>query len=322
MIDSTRPLPSWLLTELKRPPQTGRHQWFFRTALKLLRYRDKYVTMDLLESAATRVGRYVPVRELREAVRNAERRIQGGSLRKLQQEGLRWPKPNLDEIDGIVRSEPWHHELWDLSPERVSSEQRHTEAVIDVLYPGNPLLCCGLDSWRFATRRREVWRGRLHTLPLIVPNPMRAVWGRTDDGQGHWSQHALSNTGPRHLLVIEFDFTQVAGDGLTATIWAPLISGWEQVGITVADACAALLIHLSKTAPLVLIVNSGGKSLHGWFPCQGTDERRLQRWMRRAVQLGACQSTWCRSQFVRIPDGTRSRSGHRQAIEYFNPKVL
>src|SRR5260221_1977677 len=188
MIDSTRPLPSWLLTELKRPPQTGRHQWFFRTALKLLRYRDKYVTMDLLESAATRVGRYVPVRELREAVRNAERRIQGGPLRKLQQEGLRSPNPNLDEIDGIVRSEPWHHELWDLSPERVSSEQRHTEAVIDVLYPGNPLLCCGLDSWRFATRRREVWRRRVHSVSLTVANPKCALVGRSEDGSGHSSQ--------------------------------------------------------------------------------------------------------------------------------------
>ena len=269
-----------------------------------------------------RVGRYVPVRELREAVRNAGHRIQGGSLQKLQQERLRWPKPNLDEIDGVVRSGHRHGELWDLSPERLSVEQRHTETVIDLLYPGNPLLCCGLESWRFATRRREVWRGRLHTLPLIVPNPMRVVWGRTDDGQGRWSQHALSNTGPRRFLVVEFDFTKVAYDGLAPTIWAPLIRGWEQVGITVADACAGLLMHLAKTGPLGLIVNSGGKSLHGWFPCQGTDERRLRRWMRRAVRLGACQSTWCRSQFVRIPDGTRSHSGYRQVIEYFNPNVL
>jgi hypothetical protein len=317
-------LPGWLLSELEHPPKVQRHQWLFRTALKLLRYRDAYATLGLLAGAATCVGRHVPARELKEAVRDAARwRIVQGSavtsVQKLQQE-MRWPA-NFEEIAGIVRNGPKHHDLWELSPEKLSIERRHTERIIDQLFPENSLLCCGLQSWEFATRRREVWRGRLHTLPFIVPNSMTSVWGRTDDGQGHKSEHTLSNTGPRQHLVVEFDFAEFASDGVSRTVWAPLVRNWKQVGFTVADACTALLIHLGRSAPLALIVNSGGKSLHGWFPCRDTDEYKLRNWMRCAVRIGACTSTWCRSQFVRMPDGTRE-NGYRQAIEYFNPTLV
>ena len=169
MTDSTRPLPPWLLTELKHPPQTGRHQWLFRTAIKLLRYRDCYPTLELLSGAAKHMGRHVPAREVREAVKDAVRwsPSRSGSLtpsEKLNQAELCWPEPDLVEIDSIVRRGPRHRHLRDLSPEKLSIEQRHTETVIDLLYPGNPLLCCGRESWLFATRRREVWRSHLHRL--------------------------------------------------------------------------------------------------------------------------------------------------------------
>ena len=40
-----------------------------------------------------------------------------------------------------------------------------------------------------------------------------------------------------------------------------------------------------------------------------------------AVSLGADRATWTRSQFVRMPDGTRD-NGNRQAVYFFNPEVL
>lgn len=43
--------------------------------------------------------------------------------------------------------------------------------------------------------------------------------------------------------------------------------------------------------------------------------------MRYAVSLGADHATWTRSQFVRLPDGTRD-NGHRQAVYYFAPGVI
>jgi hypothetical protein len=87
------------------------------------------------------------------------------------------------------------------------------------------------------------------------------------------------------------------------------------------DEQAAVLLHLAQQAPLAVAVHSGRKSIHGWFYCAGQAEDKLHRFMEYAVSLGADRATWTRSQFVRMPDGTRD-SGKRQAIYFFNPEVL
>lgn len=53
----------------------------------------------------------------------------------------------------------------------------------------------------------------------------------------------------------------------------------------------------------------------------GQPEERLRRFMRYAVALGADRATWTRSQFVRMPDGTRD-NGERQTVYFFNPEVI
>jgi hypothetical protein len=122
---------------------------------------------------------------------------------------------------------------------------------------------------------------------------MTATKGLTKDEKK--SAHALSNTGPRRFLICEFD-----------------------TGTT--DAHAALLIHLAGYAPLVCAVHSGGKSLHGWFLVAGQPEDRVLRFFKYAVSIGADHATWTRSQFVRMPDGTRD-NGNRQIVYFlsFNP---
>jgi hypothetical protein len=123
---------------------------------------------------------------------------------------------------------------------------------------------------------------------------MTARTGRTQEGKP--STHELSITGPRRFLVVEFDQGHV-------------------------DEHAALFLHLAARAPLAIVVHSGNKSLHGWFYCAGQTEERLERFMRYAVSLGADRATWTRSQFVRMPDGTRE-NGKRQAVYFFNPGAI
>jgi hypothetical protein len=185
-------------------------------------------------------------------------------------------------------------DVWEASPVRIEDCESHTEALIDALFPGDPLLCCGLSNSDFDTRSRSEWRGELSALQLIVPSPMRAQSGLTQHGKQ--SSHALSITGQRRFLVVEFD----QGD---------------------VDDHAALLWHLALKAPLAMIVHSGSKSLHGWFFCAGQPEERLRQVMRYCVSLGADRATWSRSQFVRMPDGTRE-GGKRQVVYYFNPEVI
>jgi hypothetical protein len=167
------------------------------------------------------------------------------------------------------------------------------------LFPGNPLLCCGKHINRdFGTGTREEWRGQLLVQQFIVPSPMTAEEGLKKDGGP--SLRCLANTGPRRYLVIESDHGTV-------------------------DTHAAVLWHLARLAPLVMVVHSGGKSLHGWFACQGSSEALQRRFMRYAVMLGADPATWTRCQFVRMPDGLRRRPsafGVRQSVFYFNPNNL
>ena len=68
-------------------------------------------------------------------------------------------------------------DLWELSPVRFDDATQHTEEIIDALFPGNPLLCCGESTSEFDTRPREAWRGELAAWQLIVPSPMSAPRG-------------------------------------------------------------------------------------------------------------------------------------------------
>ena len=67
-----------------------------------------------------------------------------------------------------------------------------------------------------------------------------------------------------------------------------------------------------------MVVHSGGKSLHGWFNVADRADEQIWPFMRYAYQLGADHVTWRRSQFVRIPGGTR-QDGKRQRVFYFDP---
>jgi len=164
----------------------------------------------------------------------------------------------------------------------------------------------------------------LHVHAQIVPSPMRATRALTQAGT--LSEHSKAGTGDRAFLVLEFDFTETTPKG-KPTVWAPLLERCEGEGITALDIQAALLAYLATERPLWMTVFSGSKSLQGWFPCRGEDEEKLLVWFdSRAMRLGACSSTRCVSQFVRMPDGTRApnRDGKsvRQTVEFYNRQTL
>ena len=293
-------LPRFLLDLIAACPRSGEgvHVWLFKVARQLHAHRSHAEIIDLLAATVADCGRHVPVSEIENAVNSSKDCAwqptgRTGSLNPPPTRRA-WPTVNQEQREAIVANGGGLADLWEASPVRIESNEPRTEAIVDVLFPGNPLLCCGESSRAFDTKPREDWRGQLAELPLIVPSPMSAVEGLTKEGKP--SKHALDNTGPRRFLIVEFD---------TGT----------------ADEHAAVLLHLANRAPLVLAVHSGGKSLHGWFYCAGQPEDRLRRFMEYAVCLGADSALWTRSQFCRIPDGTRD-NGNRQAVYFLNPAPL
>jgi hypothetical protein len=235
------------------------------------------------------------------------------ALPKLEQA---WPRPDLAKIDRIVSGGPGLCDLWESSPVRFADNGSHAEEVIDILFPGNPLLCVGRSSYQFATRRREIWGGRLSELPLIVPNPMLSVTGQTQDGRQ--SEHTKSATAKRVYQVVEFDFPEKDKSG-KETLWVPLLHKWRSSETEIADACASLILFLRQLLPtLVCACHSGRRSLHGWFRVFELTPAARKAFMKRAVALGADRATWVESQFVRIPDGLRD-NGRRQTCYFLDP---
>lgn len=292
------PLPQFLRDLIACPPRHGEgvHLWLFRVARQLHpHYGDKSELANLLAAAIAGCGRVVSRREIEDAINHsASCAWQPKSAKPSTSRSPSWPEPNLGQIDAIVSEGGGLVELWELSAIRIEDNQQHTHWVVERLFPGNPLLCCGASQSEFDTKPRSDWREQLVGFQFIVPSPMSAITGLTKDGRT--SKHTLANTGDRRFLICEFDH-----------------------GST--DAHAALLLHLGRFAPLVCAVHSGGKSLHGWFFVEGQPETKVEKFFQYAVSLGADRATWTRSQFVRMPDGTRA-NGCRQTIYYLNLKPL
>src|SRR5260221_4465412 len=337
-MNTSAELPPFLVELLDSCPTAGDgvHHWIFRVARHLLVHLDERASFELIREKARECGRPLPKleREIISQIQNAlPRRWQPKypavftHAAKLPAESLlrpslppsrAWPEADTQLITNQIE-DGWR--LVDLvagSPVKFDDAlASYTEAIIDTLFPGDPLLCVGKSQFLFATRRREIWRGHLARFPLIVPNPMLDYVGRT--AEGNWTEHTKEQTGQRCYLVVEFDFAEFGRAGQTPSCWAPLVREWRKCGITVADVCAALDLHLARELPLVCVTHSGNKSLHGWYYVVGQHPAALRCFMEHAVRLGADRATWTRSQFVRIPGGLRE-NGQRQRVFYFDPR--
>jgi hypothetical protein len=291
----SRPLPQFILDLLAAMPGRGGglHNWLFRVARVLHPYRESHEILELL--GATTAGEPVRPGEIESAVLRSKS-VAWKPGEKIQSRIVQsaWPKIDEKKRSLILSTGASLVDLWEASPVRIDDNQQHCEDIIDVLFPDNPLLCCGTSQSDFDTRTRSEWRGKLAKMAVIVPNAMTARSGPTQGGKE--SAHALSIVGPRQFLVIEQDLGTI-------------------------DEQAAVLLHLAQYAPLTVAVHSGSKSIHGWFCCLGQPEEMLRDFMRYAVSLGADHATWCKSQFVRMPDGIRG-NGNRQAVYFYQPKAV
>jgi len=290
-------LPPFIGEMLAAPPKAGEgvHVWLFRVARQLHAHFPAVEIIALLESRVKDCGRTVTRQEVANAVKDSLAAAwQPGAVSGAPLVAPKWPVVNQEQRAAITRDGGGLADLWEHSQPRIEDGENHAERIIDRLFPGNPLLCCGKSNSDFDTKSREEWRGGLASLELIVPSPMSAVEGVTKEGKP--SRHSLSNTGARRFLICEFD---------TGT----------------PDEHAALLLHLGTFAPLVCAVHSGGKSLHGWFLVDSQPGDKVARFFRYAVSLGADSRMWTKSQFCRMPDGTRG-NGKRQTVYFLNVNPL
>ena len=286
---------------------TGCHAWLF------------YAAKRLQEAGYDRAQAEPIIEELMSREPNPESEIEDAwdaALGERASSTPRWSEVNPAAIAAAIKDGTTLPELIARSPQPISFDGKSRAAeYLDALFPNNPLLCLGVThvkngelQYHCEVLPRETWRGAEHMYELCVPNPMRAKWGINKKGEK--SKRCLDNTGARKYAVIEFD------------------SG-------ALNLHAALHWHLSSYAPLVCVVFSARKSLHGWYLMEGEPDDKVEGFFDYAVSLGCDKATWSRCQLVRLPDGKRDKGSNalaeagvrgatlnRQHVLYFDPSTL
>lgn len=248
------------------PPQGHGHAWMFRLALHLRHYHNEETCFQLLRKCTQLwAHRAVPDSEIRTAVAKAH-----SAKPTDTRSGPAWPTPSPSAIAHILRTTT---SLFTLTPLNITAEQ-----ALRRLFHPDDLICAGVAQGQGSTQQLRDMLPLADRRQFIVPSPMTAPWGINQ--QGARSFRTLDNTGPRKYLVIENDAA----------------SKTDQ---------AKILTHLASLLPLILVVDSAGKSLHGWFLTQHETQRVVRRFMRHACTLGADPHTWNKCQWVRMPGGTR-----------------
>ncbi|HWN93476.1 MAG TPA: hypothetical protein VNT99_00465 [Methylomirabilota bacterium] len=302
-----------LATRVKPCPsaKTGVHQWLFSAALVLKRARHSEQTACVaIGRAVANCGRPVPDYEIESAVHSAFNSKPGPKTPG-------WPTPNASLIAEVGKQGPSLAQLQARSPVEVAALD--TDNLIDALFPGDStkvILSVGVGPKGAITRPKGTFSGCFEHYAFIVPNPMCAVGGKNKRGED--SRRCLSNTGLRRFLVVENDPTPFE------KLPKEQQSRFGDKAAYIAanrDKAAAVLWHLAGYAPLTLIVDSAGRSIHGWFFVAGESEEQCRKFFRYAVALGADRMLWTRCQFVRMPNGTRD-NGKRQSVLYFNPQSM
>ena len=241
--------------------------------------------------------RVVEDREIEAAVEDAYNTVLTSSTRKRKNP---LPKYDAAEARKIYDEYGWNvADLESISPQAPPTDVREA---LSALYREDEYICLGLEVNRFQTKLLSKWLQskfrRLSDFQFIVPNPMSAEKGLTKDGSG-MSYRTYNNTGPRKFIVCDFDLPR-------------------------AEMQPSLIKHLEKYcgAQPVLVLTSGGKSLHAWWRCDGLSEEDIEFFENEAASVGADPAILrdqSKCQLVRLPLGTRQNNRKKQTVLFWNP---
>ena len=279
---------------------------------------------------ANHLRHYVPAEKAVELIRaKLPRRPKG---REIEETVMRaYNLQNVAKIDSPPTYQPDVALIEQIVAERISAKSALVELeekspspipdstgeIMHQLFSPEDLICHACDFRKAVTRQlpQIFWSNNFE---LVVPNPMSARYVIDKEGRRH--NRSLANTGPRRYLVCDIDIKPGPG-----SIYNELIQRWAKYGVSIQDAAAALIGHLSEHGPLTMVVHSGNISLQAWFYCQGESESansNLRVFFENAVILGADRAGWTRCQLFRMPGATRSNTGRRQSVHYFNPETI
>lgn len=280
-------MPARVRDLITHPTPGGRYQWQFTAALTLLHHGVSPAEIEPILRAHIGRGEVWPG-EMEKQIGNAM-----ASFRKGKCDAAQIPVFDATS-DGVEKIRAWIAEgrtleaLKESSPisdaNLISTKEILFELFVTSEDP-DPLVCAGLSTRRCAIHPLSKFSERfLEESSFVVGSTMHQSGRRTDD-----------NTKARRCYVVEAD------PGIDKSLWADLLNS----GVTSQDICAAVIFHLrdDRGYPLTMAVNSGGKSIHGWFPIAGVPDENI--FIETAIRLGADPRIVKPSQWWRMPNGLR-----------------
>ena len=280
---------------LSEPPKPGEtHLWLSRVAGGLNRTLNPEQCFEYLQRCCDEFVTHRPVtdREIQDAIDLAYSE-QGHEQVNFGRRPIHWPEPDVTVIRKI---------LTDTTPcfDGETSTGLNPGKVLPHLFDQKDLVCTGIANDKETIRPLAEVLPCTERLQFIVPNPMSGLSGWNKSGKR--SIRCQNNVLERRHVVAEFD-----DSALTKPMQARLVTALAQI------------------APLVMAVDSGGKSLHAWFHVEHWSSHDQARFFASACLLGADPTRWDICGWVRMPGGLRPVDGRdpvRQRILYFNSQDL
>ncbi len=291
------------------PPGTGCHPHLLAVAnLGLLAGRSNAEVLRDIAAAIPAGKRQVSEREITETI--AKARATGyGATRATR-------RPPARTFDGAaVRTAiaaradgAGEAELFDASPVKPPVDGADDAAVLlRALYRQDEHLFIGqrTDGGAECVLTVAEWLSkpdRLAAAPHIIPNPLSGQPGPKKDGDGE--------THRGDACVIAWRFATVEFDGLPRE---------QQV--------AFWLALIGAGVPVAALIDSGGKSVHGWVRVNAADADEWEHlveyelFTRRLVPLGVDAACKNEARLSRLPGHQRAETGRLQRLLYLGPQA-
>jgi hypothetical protein len=191
-------------------------------------------------------------------------------------------------------------ELWELSPIRLHDAPEHdARLLLETLYAPDENLFIG-DRFDTQVKTARMWLSdeQLTSYPHFIPNPLTGEQGTTKDGKESFRSDACVKS--FRFVVVEFD------------------------GLSRADQIA---FWLTAELPVSVLIDSGGKSIHGWVrvdvPDRATWEREVeQKLFDLLTPIGADPMCRNEARLSRLPGHFRAEKKRWQRILYLAPEGL
>lgn len=260
-----------------------------------------HVVFADLRRVADGGGRRVPDREIHDAIKKGFVEYDPSAA-----PSARRAAPAIDAaaiLDSITRrgAECGEADLWECSPIRLMEEPEHDAALLlATLYQPNEVLFIGgpFDCGKSHIRPVASWRSikaTSHAWPHIIPNPLTGQLGETHDGKP--SYRADSCVAAHRYMVIEYDGKP---------------RDWQ------------IQFWAGCPMPVAALIDSGGKSIHGWVR---VDADGAEGWQRDVKPLfaqylkplgvdGACSNP---ARLSRIPGHRRKDTRRWQRLLFLDP---